>query len=145
MNRRNKPATKKIEFEPKIPIAVPVNTNIVENKPINNTEDNIASTNNITQSMRGLFAPKSFSTSKTFNSRKNSFILNLPSFFTNDIANTSLVFFDDGSIGIRKNGIIYECDNSFLGDSIVVEINEKVKKIDNADFIVSAYEIEKNI
>lgn len=132
MNRRGRGTTKKIEFEPRIPEAasavdLPVET---ETKPAERE---------MMQSMRGLFAPNTFSTPRPFDIASDGFIMSLPA----ALLDSSLVVFSDGSLGIRKDGFVYECDSGFLGDGVAVEIKEKIRKIGDTDFIITGYAAEK--
>jgi hypothetical protein len=87
--------------------------------------------------MRGIFAPRSFSIGKEMGNIKDSdgFIFHFPK----SLAGGSLVVFEDGSMGIKKDEIIYECDSSYFSDGVAVEISEKIRKIGDIDFFVTGY------
>lgn len=135
MNNRSKPAAKKIIFEPKVP-PVSQNIKIEQPKPIEQQETPQEKEITPTQSIKGTFAPKSFATNREFNVDSHEFIMCLPEDMTSDC---SLIVFTDGSYGIRWKGEIYECDYSQLDDSILVDIDDKVKKIGNPEFILTGY------
>lgn len=136
MNRRNKPVAKKLEFEPKIPLDF---VNESEIKQEEQKEIKIPS-NDQQQSMKGVFAPRTFAISKQIKIDDTNFIFNLPDYFQNEC---SLLIFDDNTFGIKMNGKIYECDGLSLGDSMVVDLDEKAKKVGTPDFILTAYSYEK--
>lgn len=135
MNRRSRASAKKIEFEPKIPQedketpAMPHAEVIVEQ----HTEEESGQ-----QQIKGSLAPKAFSKPREFNIETDSFMLNLPASFQE----CSLVVFTDNTLGIRMDGVIYQCDASFIGDGMVVEIGDSVKKIGSCDFLLTAYHAE---
>ena len=135
MNRRNKPITKKLDFEPKIPTEEEV-------LPILKTEEQIApkQPNQEPQVMKGAFAPRFFATSKEANLEQAEFLINLPDFFQEEC---TLVVFNDNSFGVRMDGKIYECDGLFLGDTMVVEMDDKVRKIGTPDLALTVYPYEK--
>jgi hypothetical protein len=143
MNRRNKSAAKKIDFEPKIPTAQEIEQENIKQKAIqqinNEQKINVEDSNNSSNGnvMKGIFAPKSFFNSKEFNSNISEFIFNLPDFFTGDC---SFVQFSDNSFAIKMGEQIFECDNIFIGDSMVVEMEDKIRKISNPEFILNVYE-----
>lgn len=139
MNRRNKNTTKKIEFEPKIPIPqviTPKNDKLCEIEPVVQKQE---SEKEMIQMLRGLNTPQSFSIPKDFDITKDGFVMNLPEC----LIGSSLVVFNDGTLGIRRDGIVYECESAFLGDGIAVEVGDKIRKIGNVDFMLTSYEIEK--
>lgn len=126
---------KKIDFEPRIPTeqeVLPIEKieQIPDQKPQESAQ----------QAMKGVFAPRTFASGKEFNLNSNEFIMNLPDFFSGDC---TLVAFNDNTFGIRMNGIVYECDGLFQGDSMMIEMDDKVRKIGNPEFIMNAYPYEK--
>lgn len=137
MNRRGKVQSKKIEFEPKVD-AASTQTIPIEKTP---QQDVIQEKkeNEVVNMMKGMFAPKGFSSPRDFDILKSGFILCVPSF----LKGGSLLVFDDNSLGLRKDGKIYEVDAGFLGDGIAVDIRDKVRKVGNFDFVLTAYDIEK--
>lgn len=135
MNRRNKAPSKKIEFEPKVPTDQPKMPELLanDNKEVKGKPEE---EKEIVNMMRGLMAPKTFANSKDFDINSNGFIMQIPE----TLLGGSIVVFNDGSLGIKSDGVIYECDYSYLGDGIAVEIGEKVKRIGDVDFILTGYE-----
>lgn len=133
MNRRDKKNARQLEFEPKVPATPPV---VQLEQPVDaprlHTEEMSA--------MKGCYAPATFAQIPKFNPTDDGFILNLPDF----LADASLVLFADGSFGLRKDGIIYECDTSYLGNSMVVELGEAVVKTGSANFLITGYQIPKS-
>lgn len=130
MNRRNV-KSKKIEFEPKID----GNKELIDT---NSTDIKVAPKMNIMDqggTMEGPHCPKTYSNAKKFDPYSHSFILNVPF----SLENSVLVIFEDGTLGIRKNNQIYDCVASFIGDGVIVEVDEKVKKLGICDFIVTGY------
>ena len=135
MNRRNKPAAKKIDFEPKIPIepVVPISETIQKEEPIEK--------NSIVEQpvMKGVFAPKTFSIPKNIPIGENEFIFNLPEFFFNAEYECKLVIFSDNSYGIKMDGKIYECDSLYMGDSMIVDLDDKARRVGNPEIILTGY------
>ncbi|ELA40890.1 uncharacterized protein VICG_02070 [Vittaforma corneae ATCC 50505] len=136
----NQRAKKKIVFEPKIPAELPpkapANTKYEEKTKEQPQEKEIA------QPMKGMYAPKTFSSTKEFKMEAHEFILNGNIMNDSDIAGDStlsLVQFSDGSFGIKCEDRVFECDCSFLGDTICVEVDEKVKKVGSPEFIMTVY------
>lgn len=147
MNRRNRGNVKKIEFEPKIPQSAPdIEKQIQEEiKNIKVSEYDKPSTTaqsekELVQQMKGLFAPKTFQKNKEFNFERDSFVLNLP----NTFENCSLLVFEDNSLGIKMDGVIYEVDYSYIGDGSIVEVSDSIKKLNSCDFILTAYNFPKS-
>lgn len=152
MNKKPRGGTKRIEFEPKIPQNIPDEPAIGNKKIENSIEEggqtdmrmNVQEESELIQQIKGMFAPKTLSKvndGKIFNPRLDSFILILPSNFHN----ASLVIFTDNSIGIRMDDIVYECDYSFIGDGMVVEIGDSVRRMGNCDYILTAYNHPKSV
>lgn len=137
MNARGKTPAKKIVFEPKIPektsespVLSPEKSDISATNPVNSPQEVKPS-----QKMKGIYAPKTFSTPKDFNIETNQFLINLP----DSIEECSLVQFDDGSFGVKSNGKIFECDTAFINESLVVDLDEKAKKVGFPEFILTVY------
>lgn len=130
MNRKPK-AQRKMEFEPKIPVGQPV----IIQKPNETIEKD---EKEIVNKMRGLLAPKTFSDTILQNADINMFMMHLPE----SLQACSLLVFDDGSYGLRKNGIVYECDSAIIGDGMAVEISDKVRKLGDVDLLMTGYEFE---
>lgn len=130
MNRRDKKSTKILEFEPRMPEAPPA---VPEGRPgqAPRPRDEEA------PAMKGCYAPVTFFQTPAFDPEEDGFILNLP----DSLLGGSLVMFDDGSFGIEKDGITYECDSSHLFGSMVVELEEaSVSKSGNAGFVITGYQ-----
>ncbi|KAI5148872.1 hypothetical protein ENBRE01_0584 [Enteropsectra breve] len=139
MNRRNRGEAKKIEFAPNVEAALQAKPSATEET--GETANELNDMPEEGQAMKGQNAPKQFGETKEFNIEKHNFVMSLPASMTN----SSLVLFDDGSLGIRANGTIYECDSSFLGSSMVVAVDERVHRINDASFILTGYEFEKDL
>lgn len=142
MNRRNKPVPKKLDFEPNIPVEQPKEpVKEVPKLDQSSQEEDVKPANSMPQSthMKGFFAPKTFFTPKDINIATSKFVFNLPSSFKD----CSLVVFSDNSLGIKMDGKIYECDSSYIGDGLVVDIGEKARKVGAPDFVVTGYPYPK--
>lgn len=137
MNGKPKVQAKKILFEPKIP--APKQHTPVE--PTIKKENTQEPPQNIP--IRGIYAPKSFSTPKEFKFESHQFIMSIPDSFNE----FSLVVFEDGTFGIKHNDEIFECDASFLGDAVTVELDDKARIVGHPEFLLSVYpsEIEKPV
>lgn len=125
-----------MEFEPKMPQEPELPAKKMD-MPIDNDEH--AQKEPSMQQNRGMLAPKTFSQPAEFDIESHRFILNLPDTFEN----CSLLVFEDGTLGIRMDNTVYECDSSFIGDGVVVEVGDAVRKLDRSDFILTAYNYEK--
>lgn len=136
-NQRGK---KKLVFEPKIPAELPQKAQAdtaQESRPEEQPREK-----EVSQPMKGMYAPKSFSTAKEFKIETHEFILNGSMLDDGDVASgnsLSLVQFNDGSFAVKCGDKIFECDCSFLGDAICVDVDEKVKKIGSAEFVMTVY------
>ncbi|KAM0680083.1 hypothetical protein GINT2_001775 [Glugoides intestinalis] len=137
MNGKPKVQAKKILFEPKIP--APKQNIPVEPPAKKDTQQEPPQ--NIP--IRGVYAPKTFSSPKEFKFGNQQFIMSIPGSF-NDC---SLLVFEDGTFGIKHNDQIFECDASFLGDALSIELDDKARIVGNPEFLLSVYpsEIEKPI
>ncbi|KAI5168397.1 hypothetical protein PAEPH01_0094 [Pancytospora epiphaga] len=133
MNRRDRKSVKLLEFEPKVPVNPP-------EEPKEQTEQPNKIHSNEVPIIKGTYAPVAFSTTPKFNPSNGNFILNLPDF----LLDSSFVLFDDGSFGFKKEGTIYECDSSYMGNSMVVELDSAATKIGDVDFMVTGYQVSQN-
>lgn len=136
MNRRNRGQAKRIEFEPRIPqeTVQPAADIPPEGKNEESSRDE-----EVIHQIKGMLAPKTFSSPADFDIGSYQFVLNLPDTFEN----CSLLVFEDGTLGIKMDGTVYECDASFIGDGMAVEVGDTVKKLGECDFILTAYDYEK--
>ncbi len=127
MNRRN---SKKIVIAPKIPVE-----DKVERIPVVKKEKEIVEEKKVVQRMKGLFIPQQFDSFGNFNYEKDNFILSLQ-----DEKNLSLVLFEDGSVGFRRNGKLLDFDILSIGNSMVVNVSKEIKKLKKINFIVNCYD-----
>ncbi len=53
-----------------------------------------------------------------------------------------LALFEDRTFGIKHDDEIFECDASFLGNAVTVELDEKVRMVGHPEFLLSIYPSE---
>ncbi|KAI4291220.1 hypothetical protein PAPHI01_0494 [Pancytospora philotis] len=131
MNRRGAKSTNRIVFEPKVPVSQPAAP-----EPEPTSLPNAAAAEAApSKELRGAYAPLSFASAKKFNPHGGNFILNIPPFLCDAV----LVVFRDGTMALRKDGVLYDCDASFIGDGITVEMGSKATKLGDAKYIVTSF------
>lgn len=135
MNRRNKGGTKKLLFEPNASLAQAKPNE--DNKPTDEQKDEIKQ---MAKSLKGMFAPRTFSAPNGFVLGSNGFVLHLP----DSLLNSSLVLFSDNSLGFKVGNDIYECDSTYWGDSSIINIENKVLNIDKIDYLLTGYPTQQN-
>jgi hypothetical protein len=129
MNHKDKPS-KKILFEPKIPLKT---QEIVVNPT--KTQEEIPKAAENSGSLKGMFAPVGFSIAKQYTSDKKELVLNNLS--EENFEDAYFVEFSDGTFGIQQGDLIIDCENAFIGDGIIVEIDDKVKKVGTVEYMMT--------
>jgi len=134
MNRGRKPVGKKIDFEPNV-LAAQAAVPGVEESRQDAPRKPVAEKPRIPR-MMGQYAPVTTEVkSKKFDVRRHGMILHLPK----EMEGGSFVVFDDNTVGIKIGEKIYECNDTFIGDGMIVNFGKKLTKETDVDFILTSY------